>query len=105
MFAVRVPPSLCFPKTTTHADYLSYIIEISRRRPYQNSEGEERNRRGRGGGEETPKSVRSKPAFFFRWRHFHLAAAAVAMALVTPSVISVGDDYAAASASASVSLD
>ena len=45
MFAVRVPPSLCFPKTTTHADYLSYIIEISRRRPYQNSEGELR--RGR----------------------------------------------------------
>ena len=93
MFAVRVPPppspplslarSLCFPKTATHADYLSYIIEIGRRRPYQNSEGEgEEGRR-----EETPKSVRSKPAFFFRWRHFHLAAA-VAMALVTPSVIS-----------------
>ena len=61
---------LCFPKTATHADYLSYIIEIGHCRrtapPLHYPKG------GRG---ETPKSVRSKPAFFFRWRHFHLVSA------------------------------
>ena len=95
MFAVRVPPppspplslarSLCFPKTATHADYLSYIIEIGRRHRRRRA-ALIRTPKGRK-REETPKSLRSKPAFFFRWRHFHLAAA-VAMALVTPSVIS-----------------